>query len=205
MVLQLLQGRTVESLTGDQNHGQAFVEASRSPLHAAAGRALRRGGLAARAATRTSKKTSKNRGRVVTKDLDLLSPWEVLDLPQSADKAKIRKRFRQLVVTEHPDKNPNDPDATEKFETIKAAYEKLMGEYESYDDFVEFAMQQAADNPAAAEYLGVETTMQQAARETKEAGVPPGLVAGGAIILLGLGVVLYYFAGQGFQGGIQAS
>jgi len=136
----------------------------------------------------------------MSKDLDLLSPWEVLDLPQSADKAKIRKRFRQLVVTEHPDKNPDDPDATEKFETIKAAYEKLMGEYESYDDFVEFAMAQAEDNEAAAEYLGVETVMQQAERETKEAGVPTGLIVGIGVILLGLGAVLSYFVGQGFQG-----
>lgn len=52
--------------------------------------------------------------------------WSVLDLPPGSTKKQIRSRFRTLASTEHPDKNPGDPKAAEKFSRITAAYELLM-------------------------------------------------------------------------------
>src|SRR5271154_5900342 len=41
--------------------------------------------------------------------------YKVLDLPRSAAEAEIRKAYRRLAMRFHPDRNPGDADAEEKF------------------------------------------------------------------------------------------
>ncbi|CAE8693246.1 unnamed protein product [Polarella glacialis] len=53
------------------------------------------------------------------------SPWELLGLPESATQAEIKSQYRKLVAKEHPDKNPDDPQAADRFVDIVAAYEQL--------------------------------------------------------------------------------
>jgi len=54
------------------------------------------------------------------------SPAAVLDLPANAGRDDVRRRYRELVATEHPDKHPDDPLAVERFQRIQEAYQKLM-------------------------------------------------------------------------------
>jgi curved DNA-binding protein CbpA len=59
-----------------------------------------------------------------TKDL-----YKLLELPtQQASQDDIRKAHRRLVLKYHPDANPNDPTATERFKQVQQAYEVLSDE-----------------------------------------------------------------------------
>ena len=51
--------------------------------------------------------------------------YEVLSVSSSADGDTIKKAYRKLAVQYHPDKNPGDHDAEEKFKEITEAYEVL--------------------------------------------------------------------------------
>jgi molecular chaperone DnaJ len=51
--------------------------------------------------------------------------YKVLDLPRNAAEADIKKAYRRLAMKFHPDRNPDDKDAEEKFKEAKEAYETL--------------------------------------------------------------------------------
>lgn len=51
--------------------------------------------------------------------------YEVLGVSKSDDTDVIKKAYRKLAVEYHPDKNPGDHDAEEKFKEITEAYEVL--------------------------------------------------------------------------------
>jgi DnaJ-related protein SCJ1 len=51
--------------------------------------------------------------------------YEVLGLEKTADDKAIKKAYRRLATAAHPDKNPDDPKANEKFAEIGNAYEVL--------------------------------------------------------------------------------
>jgi len=50
-------------------------------------------------------------------------PYKVLGVAKDASQADVKKAFRKLAKQHHPDQNPNDPKAKEKFAEINAAYE----------------------------------------------------------------------------------
>nr|WP_210492532.1 molecular chaperone DnaJ [Patulibacter sp. SYSU D01012] len=52
-------------------------------------------------------------------------PYEVLGVPRDADETQIKKAFRRLARTLHPDVNPDDPEAQERFREVAEAYEIL--------------------------------------------------------------------------------
>ena len=52
-------------------------------------------------------------------------PYSVLGIPKAADAAAIKKAFRAKARTAHPDSNPDDPKAEERFKEINKAYELL--------------------------------------------------------------------------------
>jgi molecular chaperone DnaJ len=52
-------------------------------------------------------------------------PYEVLGVSRDADEAQIKKAFRKQARTLHPDVNPDDPDAQERFREVAEAYEIL--------------------------------------------------------------------------------
>jgi curved DNA-binding protein CbpA len=58
-----------------------------------------------------------------TKDL-----YKLLEIPREASQEDIRKAHRKLVLKYHPDANPNDPTATERFKQVQQAYEILSDE-----------------------------------------------------------------------------
>ena len=51
--------------------------------------------------------------------------YAVLGMPASATQDEIKKQYRKLAAKHHPDKNPNDPKAAERFKEISEAYQVL--------------------------------------------------------------------------------
>jgi len=63
--------------------------------------------------------------------------YEVLGVSKSATKAEIKKAYRKMAIKYHPDKNPGDSEAEEKFKLAAEAYEVLSDENKKarYDQF----------------------------------------------------------------------
>eukprot|EP00931_Biecheleriopsis_adriatica_P000305 TRINITY_DN100324_c0_g1_i1.p1 TRINITY_DN100324_c0_g1~~TRINITY_DN100324_c0_g1_i1.p1 ORF type:complete len:217 (+),score=37.36 TRINITY_DN100324_c0_g1_i1:151-801(+) len=117
-------------------------------------------------------------------DLEDFDAWEVLDLPVDADKKRIRRRFRKLVATQHPDKRPNDPNAQVKFMRIKKAYEELMGADSTLDEMKQWAEQNREWSESAREFLGEE-------EDTTPPEAPPVLYIGLVVLVIILAVGTY--------------
>lgn len=54
-----------------------------------------------------------------------MNPYEVLGVDKTATDAEIKKAYHKLVMKYHPDKNPNDKQAEEKFKEVNNAFEIL--------------------------------------------------------------------------------
>jgi curved DNA-binding protein len=51
--------------------------------------------------------------------------YDVLGVSKDADEKEIKRAFRRLAKKHHPDANPDDPTAADRFKEINAAYEVL--------------------------------------------------------------------------------
>lgn len=51
--------------------------------------------------------------------------YEILGISKSAEDKEIKKAYRKLAIKYHPDKNPDDSSAEEKFKEAAEAYEVL--------------------------------------------------------------------------------
>jgi molecular chaperone DnaJ len=52
--------------------------------------------------------------------------YEVLGVGRNASEEEVKRAYRKLAVKFHPDKNPDDPHAEEKFKELGEAYDVLM-------------------------------------------------------------------------------
>ncbi len=63
--------------------------------------------------------------------------YEILDVAKNASDDDLKKSYRKLAMKFHPDRNPDDKQAEEKFKEAKEAYEMLSDEQKraAYDRF----------------------------------------------------------------------
>ncbi|KAI0834783.1 hypothetical protein F5Y06DRAFT_289537 [Hypoxylon sp. FL0890] len=68
--------------------------------------------------------------------------YKILGVGKDADENAIKKAYRKLAIIHHPDKNPNDEEAAERFKDIGEAYETLSdpqkrARYDSGEDLMD--------------------------------------------------------------------
>jgi len=51
--------------------------------------------------------------------------YEILSVSRDVDEPTLKSTYRKLALTYHPDRNPNNPDAAEKFREVSEAYAVL--------------------------------------------------------------------------------
>jgi len=63
--------------------------------------------------------------------------YEVLGVAKNASEAELKKAFKRLAMKHHPDRNPDDQSAEEKFKEAKEAYDVLSDSQKraAYDQF----------------------------------------------------------------------
>ena len=63
--------------------------------------------------------------------------YEVLGVDKGADKDTIKKAYRKVAMKYHPDRNPGDKEAEEKFKEATEAYEVLSDDQKKsvYDQY----------------------------------------------------------------------
>lgn len=88
--------------------------------------------------------------------MEFIDYYKLLELDKSASQAEIKKAYRRLARKYHPDLNPNDKEAQQRFQQINEAHEVLSDpekrkKYDEYgkdwkhaDQFEEAKKQQAA-------------------------------------------------------------
>lgn len=78
------------------------------------------------------------------------NPFETLGLDRSASFEDVKLAYRRLARAYHPDANPNDPTALERFTGLRRAYDRLKIFYQTLDDVGPAATRapSAAESPA---------------------------------------------------------
>jgi molecular chaperone DnaJ len=63
--------------------------------------------------------------------------YEILDVSREADEAELKKAYRAVAMRDHPDRNPDDPEAEDRFKEASEAYAILSDpeKRRSYDRF----------------------------------------------------------------------
>ena len=75
--------------------------------------------------------------------------YEILGVSKNASDDEIKKAYRKLAIKYHPDKNPGNKEAEEKFKEISEAHEVLSDKQKRarYDQFGHAGVGSAAGNP----------------------------------------------------------
>ena len=86
--------------------------------------------------------------------MDEKDPYALLGVARTATEDEIRKAYRKLARKYHPDVNPNDRKAEERFKEISFAYEVLSDKEKRarYDEFGAASLAQGFDPEQAREY-----------------------------------------------------
>ena len=82
--------------------------------------------------------------------------YEVLGVEKSASADEIKKAYRKMAMKYHPDKNPGDKEAEEKFKEANEAYEVLSDETKraTYDQYGHAGMEGGFGGAGGGSYGG---------------------------------------------------
>ncbi|MCH9681093.1 MAG: J domain-containing protein [Deltaproteobacteria bacterium] len=80
--------------------------------------------------------------------------YKSLGVSRTANPAEIKKAYRKLTRQYHPDRNPGDAEAEERFKDVSTAYEVLGNDDKrsAYDEFGEVSLTQGFDADKARAY-----------------------------------------------------
>ncbi|XKL64576.1 hypothetical protein PGB90_004662 [Kerria lacca] len=86
------------------------------------------------------------------------SLYEILGLPKTATADDIKKTYRKLALKYHPDKNPNNPEAAEKFKDLNRAHTILSDDtkrniYDNYGSLGLYIAEQFGEESVNAYFL----------------------------------------------------
>ena len=86
--------------------------------------------------------------------MDAKDPYALLGVARTATEDEIRKAYRKLARKYHPDVNPNNSKAEDRFKEISLAYEILSDKEKRtrYDEFGAQSFAQGLDPEQAREY-----------------------------------------------------
>src|SRR5437867_3289260 len=73
--------------------------------------------------------------------------YEILEIARTSNQEEIKKAYRKAALKYHPDRNPNNKEAEEKFKEAAEAYEVLSdeGKRRRYDQFGHEGLRPGAD------------------------------------------------------------
>ena len=82
--------------------------------------------------------------------------YELLECERGADEASLKSAYRRLAMKWHPDKNPGDTAAEQRFKAISQAYDCLKDPQKraAYDRYGHAAFQQSGGGAAAQDFGG---------------------------------------------------
>src|SRR3954467_7120523 len=81
-------------------------------------------------------------------------PYSVLGVSKTSSSEEIKKAYRKLAKKLHPDLNPNDKKAEERFKEVSSAFE-IIGDPKKralFDEFGEVSTKQGFDEKKAREW-----------------------------------------------------
>ena len=84
--------------------------------------------------------------------------YEVLEISRSATQTEVKKAYRKAAMKYHPDKNPGDKAAEEKFKEATESYQILSNEEHRarYDQYGHAAFEQGAGGGFGGDFSGFE-------------------------------------------------
>lgn len=87
--------------------------------------------------------------------------YKLLGIPRNANAAEIKKGYHRQALLHHPDRNPTDPKAADRFKSIAEAYQVLsdVGKRARYD--AGFSSFTTYTNVISPEYLKVEVDVKK--------------------------------------------
>ncbi len=90
----------------------------------------------------------------------MINYYSILGITQEATSIEIKKAYRSLAKKYHPDTNPNNKVAQEKFTTITAAYEVLSDEKKRQEYDKKFNLKNTRQSNSSKNKQNSQTTSQ---------------------------------------------